>query len=144
MKTLRKPHILVLDPDPAILNYLHRILADRFSVSLFTEAAELIRSLEESPAPDLLLMDWHIAEDGAEENALGLLTKIRASRPSLPIILLACTAELKDVVAATSHGRARMILKPFKRSDIDLAVQQCLKERGRHSWRRRRDQGNPP
>jgi CheY-like chemotaxis protein len=60
-----KPHIAVLDPDSAILNYLHRILSDRFSVSLFTEAAELIRSLTESPAPDVLLLDWHIAGDGA-------------------------------------------------------------------------------
>ena len=48
-------------------------------MSLFTEAATLLRRLEESPAPNLLLMDWHIAEDDTEENTLGLLTKIRAS-----------------------------------------------------------------
>jgi DNA-binding NtrC family response regulator len=80
--------LAVLDADPAILDYIRGILADRFSVSLFTQAAELTRSLRESPAPDLLLMDWHIAEDETEENALGLLAKIHASKPALPIIML--------------------------------------------------------
>jgi DNA-binding NtrC family response regulator len=124
--------VVVLDTDPAVLDYAHRILADRFSVSLFTEARELLRRLVESPAPDLLLMDWDIAEDDTEENALGLLAKIHASKPSLPIIMLACSAEVKEVMTATRIGAAEVILKPFKKIDIDLAVQQCLKEAGKH------------
>jgi DNA-binding NtrC family response regulator len=127
-KGKRKSHISVLDADPATLDYIRRILADRFSVNLFTQTAELKRSLKESAAPDLLLMDWHIAEDETEENALGLLAKIHASKPSLPIIMLACSAELSEVVAASRLGAADVILKPFVKSDIDLAVQQCLKE----------------
>jgi DNA-binding NtrC family response regulator len=67
-------------------------------------------------------------EDGAGENALGLLTELRASNPSLPIIMLACSAELKEVVAATRMGATDVILKPFRKADIDLAVEQCLKE----------------
>jgi len=58
-----RPHVAVLDADPAILKYIQGILTDRFSTSLFTEAAELTRELKESPAPDLLLMDWHIGAD---------------------------------------------------------------------------------
>jgi DNA-binding NtrC family response regulator len=129
-KSKRHPYIAALDPDPAILNYLRRILEDRFDVSLFTEAAELIRRLNESPSPDLLLMDWHIAEDGTGENSLSLLMKLRASNPALPIIMLACSAELKDVVAATRMGATDVILKPFRKGDIDLAVQDCLKVAG--------------
>jgi len=134
MKTKSKcnPHISALDPDPAVLNYLRRILVDRFSVSLFTETAELIQSLKDSPAPDLLLMDWHIDEIDTGENSLGLLMKLRASEPTLPIILLACSAELKEVVAATRMGATDVILKPFKKSDIDQAVHECLKAVGKH------------
>jgi DNA-binding NtrC family response regulator len=124
----KRPQITVLDANPAILDYVHRILSDRFSVSLFTEATEMTRSLSESPTPDLLLMDWHVADDDSEDNALRLLSKTRASNPALPIILLACSAELKEVVAATRMGATDVILKPFRKSDIDLAVQQCLKE----------------
>jgi DNA-binding NtrC family response regulator len=123
-----RPHVAVLDADPAILKYIQGILTDRFSTSLFTEAAELTRELKESPAPDLLLMDWHIGADESEENALGLLKRIRASQPSLPIIILSCSAELQEVVVAIRMGATDVILKPFRKSDIDLAVQQCLKE----------------
>ena len=103
----RSPHIVVLDGDPAILDYVKSILEDRFSVTLFTEAAELNRASSESPAPDLLLMDWNIVEDESEENALGLLAKTHAAKPSLPIIMFACSAELKEVIAATHMGAAR-------------------------------------
>jgi two-component system, NtrC family, response regulator AtoC len=124
---IRTPHIVVLDADPAILDYLHRILADRFKVTLFNQAAELNRSLREFPTPDLLLMDWHISEGDTEENSLNLLAKTRASKPFLPIIMIACSAELNDVVMATRMGATNVILKPFRKGDIDLAVEQCLK-----------------
>jgi DNA-binding NtrC family response regulator len=125
-KSMRHPHIAALDPDPAILNYLERILGDRFLVSQFTEAAELMRGLKESSTPALLLMDWHIAGDGEGGNSLTLLTKLRAAQPLLPIVLLACSAELKEVVAATRMGATDVILKPFKKAEIDQAVQECL------------------
>jgi two-component system, NtrC family, response regulator AtoC len=127
----QRPQIVVLDPDQAILDYVHRILADRFNVSLYTEAAELTRSLQESPVPDLILMDWHIADDSSGQHALRLLSKLRALYPALPIIMLACSAELKEVVVATRMGATDVILKPFRKSDIDLAVQQCLKTAGK-------------
>ena len=130
-KSKRKSHIAVLDLDPATLKYLDRILADRFSVSLFTDASELIQGLQESPATDLLLMDWHIDDHDAGGSSLDLLTKLHASMPALPIILLACSAELRDVVAAARMGAADVVLKPFRKADIDLAVHECLKTTGR-------------
>ena len=129
----RRPHVVVLDAEPAILDYVKSALDDRFCITLLTEAAELTRTLKESPAPDLLLMDWNIVEDESEENALGLLAKTHAARPSLPIVMFACSAELNEVVAATHLGAASVILKPFKKADIDLAVSQCLKAEGKQS-----------
>jgi DNA-binding NtrC family response regulator len=123
----RRQHIAVLDADPAILKYIQSILEDRFTLSLFTEAAELRQSLRDSFIPDLLLMDWHITENKGDENALGLLAKICAAKPAMPIVMLSCSAELKEVVEATRMGAADVILKPFKKEDIDLAVAQCLK-----------------
>ena len=130
MKTRYKtnPLIAALDPDPAILKYLQRILSDRFSLSLYTQASELMRSINESPTPELILMDWHLDEESAGESAFDLLTRILAARPALPVILLACSAELNEVVAATRMGAADVILKPFRKADIDQAVEQCLQK----------------
>lgn len=123
----RSQRIYVLDANPAILEYIHRILADRFHVRLFGQPADLQNSLKESPSPDLLFMDWHMGEDDDSESTLGLLARIHAAKPSLPIVMLACSAELKDVVVATRTGASDVILKPFGRRDIDLAVQEFLK-----------------
>ena len=129
----RSPHVVVLDADPGVLDYVHDILSDRFRVSLLTEASELTRCLGESPAPDLLLMDWNIVEDDSEDHALGLLAKTHAQKPLLPIIMLACSADLKEVVAATQLGASDVILKPFRKTDIDTAVGQCLTRSGKQT-----------
>jgi two-component system response regulator AtoC len=122
--------IAVLDPDPAILNYVRQILSDRFTLSTFTEAGALTQSLKDGPTPHLLLMDWNIAQDDSEETSLSLMARIHAWKPSLPIIMFACSAELEEVVMAGRMGAADVILKPFTKVDIDLAVEQRLKEPG--------------
>jgi two-component system, NtrC family, response regulator AtoC len=129
----RNPHIVVLDGDPAILDYVKSVLDDRFRVTILTEAVELNRALKEPPAPDLLLMDWNIVEDSSEENALGLLAKTHSAKPSLPIIMFACSAELNEVIAATQMGAESVILKPFRKTDIDLAIEKCLQKSGKQT-----------
>src|ERR1700692_3007861 len=124
----RHVHIAVLDADPELLKYVHGILADRFTVSLFTEAAELTRSLKNCPVPNLLLMDWNVAKDDTEETALSLLARLHAWKPSLQIVMFACSAELKEVVMAARMGASNVILKPFSKADLDQAVEQCLRE----------------
>jgi two-component system response regulator AtoC len=121
-----KPQIGVLDADFAILGYIHRSLADRFNVSLFTEPEELSQKLKTAAKLDLLLMDWHMNDEDTGEQALKLLAQIRSMRPSLPIVLLACSADLNDVVQATRMGATDVILKPFRKLDIDLVVDKCL------------------
>jgi DNA-binding NtrC family response regulator len=128
----RTQHIVVLDVDPAILNFMHDILSDRFRISLITETAELDHCLSSSPAPDLLLMDWNIVDGENEENALGLLARTHARKPLLPIVMLACSADLKEVVTATHMGAADVVLKPFRKCDIDAAVEQCLLKAGKY------------
>jgi two-component system response regulator AtoC len=130
MKIQARPHvhIAVLDLDPVILQYVHQILADRFTLSLFSEPAEFTRSLDNHPTPNLLLMDWNIDQDDGGETALSLMTRIHARKSSLKVILFACSADLKGVVMAGRMGAADVILKPFTKADIDLTIEQCLKE----------------
>jgi two-component system, NtrC family, response regulator AtoC len=125
-----RSHIAVLDANPAVLDYVHRILASRFNLSLFTEAQELNRSLREGPKLDLLLVDCDLAESKTAADSLALLASIRVSNPSLPIIMLACSASggLNQVLAAGRLGAVDVILKPFGKREIDLAVEQCLRK----------------
>jgi len=124
------PHVAVIDADPTILEYLRHILADRFRVSLYARPAEFDRCMSGSAPPDLLLMDWNAADSGAGESALALLAKTHSSFPLLPIIILTCSAELNEVVAAARTGATAVVLKPFNRGDIDDAIQRCLRNAG--------------
>ncbi|MGA2908054.1 MAG: sigma-54 dependent transcriptional regulator [Terracidiphilus sp.] len=127
----RKFQIAVLDANPAVLDYVHRILASRYSVSLFTEAEALNTTLRESQKPDLILVDCDLAEDKTAEDSLAVLASIHVSNPTIPIIMLACSASagLNQVLAAARLGAVDVILKPFGEREIHLAVQQCLKKR---------------
>lgn len=118
--------LAILETDSGVREYLRRALCDDFDLSLFTDPAELKRSLTAAPIPDLLLLDWHAAEDGLEQNSLGLLAGIHAAHPSLPTIMLACSAEMNELVAAVRAGAANIILKPFTKNEIVQAVGQCL------------------
>jgi len=125
-RTRRAPHVAVLDSNPAILDYIRRILAESCQLSLFSQPAELIACVARHPAPDLVLMDWLTAENNTGIHSLGMLKKILDSSPSLPVVMLSCSADLKEVVQATRMGAADIILKPFKTSDIESAVQQLI------------------
>src|ERR1700722_3785647 len=126
----RKPQIAVLDANPAILDYVRRILAKHYDVSVYTEAPEFCKSMKESAKPDLLLVDCNIADDKVDEDPVGLLANIHASNPSLPIIMLACSVEgaLNQDLAAARMGAVDVILKPFRETDIDQAGKRCLKK----------------
>lgn len=123
-----KPQIGVLDSDFSDLAYMHRTLSDRFNVSLFTAAEELTQNFKASAKLDLLLMDWRMDGQGAGEKSLTILEQIRALKPSLPIVLLAGSADLKDVVLTIRMGATDVILKPFRKADIDSVVQKCLND----------------
>src|SRR5450755_2810495 len=122
----RAPHVAVLDSNPAILDYIQRILADRCQLSLFSQPIELITCVGQHPAPDLVLMDWLTAENNTGIHSLGMLKRILDSNPSLPVVMLSCSADLKEVVQATRMGAADIILKPFKTSDIESAVEHLI------------------
>jgi two-component system, NtrC family, response regulator AtoC len=122
----RAPHVAVLDSNPAILDYIRRILADRYQLSLFSQPDELIACIKKDPAPDLVLMDWLTAENNTGVHSLGLLKKILDASPSLPVVMLSCSADLKEVVQATRMGAADIILKPFNSSEIESAVKHLI------------------
>jgi len=122
LKKRRGPHVGVLDADPAILDYVRRILTDRCDLSLYTDPTELTQSLGKASGPDLILMDWH-ADDNVSEDSPHVLARILESRPSLPVVVMSCSSELEDLVQATRMGAADIILKPFQEDDIYEVVQ---------------------
>ncbi len=116
-----RPQILILEPDLAVLEYLRATLGDQYSLSLFSEEETLADRLEQPGDPDLLLLALHTQRD-----PMPLLTHIRCTKPSLPVIVLSCSAELGDLEMVIRLGVRAIVMKPFLGSDVEQAIEEHL------------------
>ncbi|HXE39876.1 MAG TPA: sigma 54-interacting transcriptional regulator [Azonexus sp.] len=116
-------HILVVDDDEDILRLLSiRLRARGFKVTAVGSAEEALARIAVDP-PRVVVSDVRLpARDG-----LALFEEIRATRPSLPVILLTAHGTIPDAVEATSRGVFGYLTKPFDSQillgKIDQAMQ---------------------
>jgi two-component system, NtrC family, response regulator AtoC len=116
-----RPKVLILEPDLAVLDYLRLTLGNRYSLTLFSEERSLLDRLEQQDEPDLLLLALHSSSD-----PLPLLTHIRCTKPRLPVIVLSCSAELRDLEMVIRLGVRAIVMKPFVGSDVEQAIEEHL------------------
>jgi two-component system response regulator AtoC len=116
-----RAQVLILEPDLAVLDYLRLTLSTRFSLSLFSEEQTLLDRLDQVDQPDLLLLALHTNRD-----PLPLLTHIRCTKPHLPVIVLSCSADLRDIEMVIRLGVRAIVMKPFIGSDVEQAIDEHL------------------
>src|ERR1700733_14024479 len=116
-----RAQVLILEPDLAVLDYLRLTLSPRFSLSLFSEEQTLLDRLDQVEEPDLLLLALHTNRD-----PLPLLTHIRCTKPHLPVIVLSCSADLRDIEMVIRLGVRAIVMKPFTGSDVEQAINEHL------------------
>ena len=116
-----RPKVLILEPDLAVLDYLRLTLGNQYSLNLFSEEQSLLDRLEQHDEPDLLLLALHTSRD-----PLPLLTHIRCTKPHLPVIVLSCSAELRDLEMVIRLGVRAIVMKPFVGSDVEQAIEEHL------------------
>ena len=119
--SVKRSQILILEPDLAVLDYLRMTLGNQYSLSLFSEEQVLLDRLEQGEDPDLLLLALHTNRD-----PLPLLTHIRCTKPKLPVIVLSCSAELRDLEMVIRLGVRAIVMKPFIGSDVQQAIEEHL------------------
>lgn len=116
-----RAQVLILEPDLAVLDYLRLTLASNYSLSLFSEEQTLLDRLEQGEEPDLLLLALH-----ANRDPLPLLTHIRCTKPHLPVIVLSCSADLRDIEMVIRLGVRGIVMKPFTGGDVEQAIEEHL------------------
>ncbi len=123
LKTYAKSRaqILILEPDLAVLDYLRLTLSSKYSLSLFSDEQILLDRLEKPEQPDLLLLALH-----ANRDPLPLLTHIRCTRPHLPVVVLSCSADLRDLEMVIRLGVRAIVMKPFVGSDVEQTIEENL------------------
>lgn len=115
-------HILVIDDDEDILRLLTmRLRARGFRVTAATSAEEGLTKIAVDP-PRVVVSDIRLpGRDG-----LSLFEELRATRPSLPVILLTAHGTIPDAVEATSRGVFGYLTKPFDSQTLLAKIDQAL------------------
>src|SRR5579875_3842260 len=116
-----QPKVHIFEPDLAVLDYLRLTLGDKYALSLFSEEQTLMDRLESKESPDILLLALH-----AHRDSMPLLTHIRCTRPNLPVIVLSCSADLRDLEMVIRLGVRAIVMKPFVGSDVEQAIEEHL------------------
>src|SRR6185437_12504187 len=71
--------------------------------------------------PDLLLLALHSSRD-----PIPLLTQVRCTKPHLPVIVLSCSSELRDIETVIRLGVRAIVMKPFVGCDVEATIEEHL------------------
>ena len=119
----KTPLILIVDDEPTMLRYLRTLLeVEGYRVETATHGQEALQRLQQTPTPDLLLLDVLMPVlDG-----LQTLEQVRKLHPNLKVVMLSCVSDTRKVVQAIRLGAHDYLTKPFQKADLDALIDQCL------------------
>jgi DNA-binding response OmpR family regulator len=116
--------VLIVEDDPAIVRFIERGLAAHGHQSITADNGHdgVIMAADESV--DFILLDIMLpGMDGQE-----VLRRIRARRPSVPVLMLTARDEVRDKVSALDGGADDYLTKPFDLDEL-LARMRALVRR---------------
>ncbi len=118
-------HILVVDDEESIRWALRKALErEGYRVVLAANGAEgLMRASD--PSVDLVLMD--IKMPGAD--GLDILSRMKETRPQLPVIIMTAFGTLQAAVQAMTRGAYDYITKPFDFGELTMTVRRVFEIR---------------
>lgn len=116
-------HIVVVEDEPAI----RRGVADALRASGYavTEAGDGVNGAAEAvkPGVNLVLLDLMLPR----KHGLDVLTELRRSRPSLPVIILTARGTEDDRVRGLKMGADDYVVKPFSARELLARVEALLR-----------------
>jgi DNA-binding response OmpR family regulator len=119
---LRETRVLVVDGEPRICELLEVLLARcGYRTDSAHHAGEAL-DLVEAAAYDLALMD--LAAPGAE--GFALVSRLKAVRPELPVIVFTGCASLETAVETLLNGADDYVTKPFDIDELRKIVSRAL------------------
>jgi DNA-binding NtrC family response regulator len=82
------------------------------------DAASALAALEETPDPDVVLMDFRLPDS----NDLGVLAKIRRLAPATAVVMMTAVGTPEVTAGALQLGACKVLSKPFNMHDLEDIV----------------------
>jgi signal transduction histidine kinase/DNA-binding response OmpR family regulator len=114
-----RPRLVVADDNADMLDYLTRLLRERWDVEAVMDGLAALEAIRRAP-PDLVLTDVMMPGLGG----FGLLEALRsdANLRSIPVVLLSARAGEEATAEALKAGADDYIVKPFSARDLLVRV----------------------
>jgi two-component system, NtrC family, response regulator len=114
--------ILLVDDDPSVTASLALLLKQGGHASMSVATPEAALEALRQPAISLVIQDMNFSRRTSGEEGLGLLRRIKARRPGLPVILITAWGSIGLAVEGVKAGAADFITKPWSHQQILHAV----------------------
>jgi len=116
-----RPCLFVFESNLRVLNYLKRTFSTLYDLRLFSEEQAFLRDLQVMHRPSLVLLAW----DGISQS-MPLFSSVRTTKPEVPVLILATTAEMADYEVFARLSAIGVVLKPFVDDSLEVAIAKHL------------------
>ncbi|MBJ7353875.1 MAG: response regulator [Thermoleophilaceae bacterium] len=123
--------LLLIDDEPQQRDLLVRSLADRYDCATAANAAAARELMEETDF-DLIICDLEMPG----ESGLDLLREIPALQPDAAVIMVTGTNDVQTAETALEFGAYGYIVKPYRRVELIINVENALRRRALEIARR--------
>jgi len=123
------PEMIVVDEDPAILDYFRRKVDHRARLRLLSAHSAVLDDLTNQAAPDLVLIDCDLGCGPFGASAPEVLDQFRKRWPFVPVVMMSCSGDVHELAQFSQLGVVGFILKPFHERDIEHVLRRFLPER---------------
>jgi DNA-binding NtrC family response regulator len=118
--------LLIVDDDPSVLASLTLLLKQAgYRAHGVATPAEALAWLERESC-ELVVQDMNFSRQTSGEEGLGLLTRIKARRPQLPVILMTAWGSIGLAVEGMKAGASDFVTKPWTNQQLLQAVRTAL------------------
>ncbi|MGG0284429.1 sigma-54 dependent transcriptional regulator [Peribacillus butanolivorans] len=112
-----KPHVLVIDDEPAICTALSFALEDDYQVVTTTDPDEGLRHIKQISV-DIVLLDLRIGS----KSGLDILQKIKHRSPNVTVIMMTAYSSIDTSIEAIKNGAYYYIEKPINIEELSLLL----------------------
>jgi two-component system response regulator AtoC len=119
------PRVLVIDDDASLRYTLEAVLSDVGFAVETAETGEKGLAAFEARGADVVLTD--LAMPGMD--GMGVLERLRAQDPSVPVLVLTAHGSERLAVAAMKAGASDYLPKPFNPDELTLSVRRAVEVR---------------
>lgn len=116
-------HILLVDDDPSVLEYLSFLLTEyNYPVIACKDVDAALQQMRDNPVI-MILSDIRMPAS----SGIDLLMKIHSTDPDIPVILMTAYADVDTAIDAINKGAFQFLTKPFKVDILLRAVEKAVR-----------------